>query len=79
MPRGWVREIYKSRLKELYERGEFWEIRKLMSPAGPRVIVEGREVIMLASNNYLNLANDPRLKRAALEAMEKYGWGPGAV
>ncbi|MEM4870042.1 MAG: aminotransferase class I/II-fold pyridoxal phosphate-dependent enzyme [Desulfurococcaceae archaeon] len=79
MPRGWVREIYKSKLKELYERGEFWEIRKLMSPAGPRVVVEGREVIMLASNNYLNLANDPRLKRAALEAMEKYGWGPGAV
>ncbi|MEM1619049.1 MAG: aminotransferase class I/II-fold pyridoxal phosphate-dependent enzyme [Desulfurococcaceae archaeon] len=79
MPRGWVREIYKSKLKELYERGEFWEIRKLMSPAGPRVVVEGREVIMLASNNYLNLANDPRLKHAALEAMEKYGWGPGAV
>ncbi|MEM1695353.1 MAG: aminotransferase class I/II-fold pyridoxal phosphate-dependent enzyme [Desulfurococcaceae archaeon] len=79
MPRGWVREIYKSKLMELYERGEFWEIRKLMSPAGPRVIVEGREVIMLASNNYLNLANDSRLKRAALEAMEKYGWGPGAV
>ncbi|MEM1642751.1 MAG: aminotransferase class I/II-fold pyridoxal phosphate-dependent enzyme [Desulfurococcaceae archaeon] len=79
MPKGWVREIYKSKLKELYERGEFWEIRKLMSPAGPRVVVEGREVIMLASNNYLNLANDPRLKRAALEAMEKYGWGPGAV
>lgn len=79
MPKPWVREVYKAKLKELYERGEFWEIRKLMSPAGPRVIIEGKEMIMLASNNYLNLANDPRLKQAAIEAMEKYGWGPGAV
>lgn len=75
----WVRDFYAERLKELYERGEFWEIKKLMSPAGPRAIVEGREVVVLASNNYLNLANDPRLKQAAIEAMEKYGWGPGAV
>lgn len=79
MAKKWVRELYAQKLRELYERGEFWEIRKLMGPAGPRVVVEGREVIMLASNNYLNLANDPRLKQAAIEAMEKYGWGPGAV
>lgn len=79
MAKQWVKEFYGAKYRELLERGEFWEIRKLMGPAGPRVIVEGREMIMLASNNYLNLANDPRLKRAALEAMEKYGWGPGAV
>jgi glycine C-acetyltransferase len=74
-----IRELYASKLRELYERGEFWEIKRVLSPAGPRAIVEGREVVVLASNNYLNLANDPRLKRAAIEAMEKYGWGPGAV
>jgi len=74
-----VGEYYASKLRELYERGEYWEIKKLLSPAGPRAVVEGREVIVLASNNYLNLANDPRLKQAAIEAMEKYGWGPGAV
>lgn len=79
MAKQWVRELYAAKLKELYERGEFWEIKRLMSPAGPRAIVEGREVVVLASNNYLNLANDPRLKQAAIEAMEKYGWGPGAV
>lgn len=79
MAKHWVREFYSSKLKELYDRGEFWEIKRLMTPAGPRAIVEGREVIVLASNNYLNLANDPRLKQAAIEAMEKYGWGPGAV
>ena len=79
MAKKWVRELYVSKLRELYERGEYWEIKKLLSPAGPRAVVEGKEVIVLASNNYLNLANDPRLKQAAIEAMEKYGWGPGAV
>ena len=79
MAKKQVGEYYASKLRELYERGEYWEIKKLLSPAGPRAVVEGREVIVLASNNYLNLANDPRLKQAAIEAMEKYGWGPGAV
>jgi len=79
LAKKWVRELYVSKLRELYERGEYWEIKKLLSPAGPRAVVEGKEVIVLASNNYLNLANDPRLKQAAIEAMEKYGWGPGAV
>jgi len=79
LAKKWVREFYASKLRELYERGEYWEIKRLMSPAGPRAIVEGREVIVLSSNNYLNLANDPRLKQAAIEAMERYGWGPGAV
>jgi glycine C-acetyltransferase len=79
LAKKFVKEFYFARLKELYERGEFWEIKKVMSPAGPRAVVEGREVIVLASNNYLNLANDPRLKQAAVEAMERYGWGPGAV
>lgn len=79
LARKWVKEYYGTKLRELVERGEIWEIRRLLGPAGPRVNVEGREMIMLASNNYLNLANDPRLKQAAIEAMEKYGWGPGAV
>jgi glycine C-acetyltransferase len=79
LAKKWVREFYASKLRELYERGEYWEIKRLMSPAGPRAIVEGREVIVLSSNNYLNLANDPRLKQAAIETMERYGWGPGAV
>lgn len=79
MAKQWVREYYKAKLAELIERGEIWEIKRLATPAGPRAVVEGREVVVLASNNYLNLANDPRLKQAAIEAMEKYGWGPGAV
>jgi len=35
LAKGWVREYYASRLKEMYERGEFWEIKRVMSPAAP--------------------------------------------
>ena len=73
-----VREYFKKKYLELVERGETWELLRLMGPTGPRAIVEGREMIVLASNNYLNLANDPRIKRAAIEAVEKYGWGAGS-
>ena len=51
----------------------------LQSPAGGRVLMNGREVVNLASNNYLGLANDPRVKAAALAAIEKWGVGAGAV
>ena len=73
-----VREYFKKKYLELVERGETWELLRLMGPTGPRAVVEGREMIVLASNNYLNLANDPRIKKAAMEAIEKYGWGAGS-
>lgn len=41
--------------------------------------LDGRSVINLSSNNYLGLANHPRVKRAAIEAIERYGVGTGAV
>jgi glycine C-acetyltransferase len=49
------------------------------SAPGARVVVDGREMINLSSNNYLGLANDTRLKQAAIEAIEQYGAGSGAV
>ena len=73
-----IREYFKKKYLEMMERGETWELLRLMGPTGPRAIVEGREMIILASNNYLNLANDPRIKKAAMEAIEKYGWGAGS-
>lgn len=51
----------------------------LESPAGGRVRMNGREVVNLSSNNYLGLANHPRVRQAALEAIEKWGVGAGAV
>lgn len=53
--------------------------RILESPAGGRVRMDGREVINLSSNNYLGLANHPKVRQAALEAVEKWGVGAGAV
>jgi 8-amino-7-oxononanoate synthase len=49
--------------------------RVLEGPAGPVVEMEGRERIMLGSNNYLGLTGDPRVKQAARDALERYGTG----
>jgi 8-amino-7-oxononanoate synthase len=49
--------------------------RLLTSEAGPLVEMEGRETIMLGSNNYLGLTGDPRVKQAARDALETYGTG----
>ncbi len=49
--------------------------RLLESEAGPVVEMEGREMIMLGSNNYLGLTGDPRVKQAARDALERYGTG----
>jgi len=49
--------------------------RVMTSEAGPVVEMEGRETIMLGSNNYLGLTGDPRVKQAARDALETYGTG----
>src|SRR5262245_31365858 len=51
----------------------------LESQQGGDVIVEGREVVMLASNNYLGLANHPRIKEAAHRAIDEWGYGLASV
>ena len=51
----------------------------LESPQDHRVKVAGREVVMLTSNNYLGLANDPRVRQAAIRAVEQWGAGMGSV
>jgi 8-amino-7-oxononanoate synthase len=45
------------------------------SAQGPVVQIDGRQVVLFCSNNYLNLANHPKIRQAAVEAIEKYGWG----
>src|SRR5437867_697166 len=48
-------------------------------PSAPRSVVDGKRVIMLCSNNYLNLSNHPKVKRAAREAIKTHGAGSGSV
>ena len=66
-------------LASLKEAGLYNTIRTLSSPQGAWLTVDGRKVLNFCSNNYLGLANHPRLAQAAKEAIEKYGVGPGAV
>jgi 8-amino-7-oxononanoate synthase len=49
--------------------------RELDGEVGPRMIFDGRPVVMLGSNNYLGLTADPRVRRAAIDAVERYGTG----
>jgi glycine C-acetyltransferase len=68
-----------TQLDELKSAGSFFRLRELQGACEPVSHVDGREVINLASNNYLGLANHPKLKEAALEAIRLYGAGSGAV
>jgi glycine C-acetyltransferase len=66
-------------IQQLHEAGLYNHIRTLGSPQGARLIVDGKHVLNFCSNNYLGLANHPRLLQAARVAMEQYGVGPAAV
>jgi glycine C-acetyltransferase len=66
-------------LDALRERHLYRPLRIMSSAQGPVVSVDDRRVISLSSNDYLGLTHHPRLRRAALEAVEKYGAGSGAV
>jgi glycine C-acetyltransferase len=72
---NWIDE----ELESLKESGLYNQIRTLSSPQGAWLIVDGKRVLNFCSNNYLGLADHPRLVKAAQKAMEDYGVGPGAV
>lgn len=66
-------------ISELQEQGLYNNIRVIDSPMDGQVVIDGKRVINFCANNYLGLANHPRLKQAAKEAIDKFGIGPGAV
>ncbi|MBE0656363.1 MAG: glycine C-acetyltransferase [Bryobacteraceae bacterium] len=68
-----------SALDEIKAAGGFFRLRQLQSACEPVCRADGREVINLASNNYLGLANHPKLKEAAEKAVREFGVGSGAV
>jgi len=63
----------------LKEAGLYNNIRTLSSPQGAWLVVDGKKVLNFCSNNYLGLANHPRIVKAARKATKTYGVGPGAV
>ncbi|QCX34633.1 glycine C-acetyltransferase [Caloramator sp. E03] len=74
-----LHEFLSANIQELKDKGLYRKLPVVTGPTGPRCIINGNEVINLSSNNYLGLANDPRLVEAAIKATEKYGAGAGAV
>ncbi len=66
------------RLEEIRELGLYRKLRLISGPQGPRVLLDGRPVLLLCSNNYLGLADHPRVREAAADAAMRYGVGAGA-
>jgi len=74
-----IKKEMQEELDTLDEQNLLWNPKTLYGPSSAKSDVGGKEVVMLCSNNYLGLANDERLKKAAIEAAEKYGAGSGSV
>ncbi len=72
-------ERLRAELTALKDQGLYKNERVLSGPQGARVATDGREVINLCANNYLGLASDPGVCRAAREALERYGFGMASV
>ena len=66
------------RLEEIRDKGLYRRMRCVSGPQGPRVLLDGKPVLLLCSNNYLGLADHPRVREAAAEAAMRYGAGSGA-
>src|SRR3984957_20582038 len=67
-----------ARLDELKALGLNRHTRLVSGPQGPHVLLDGKPVLMLSSNNYLGLADHPRVREAAAEAAMRWGVGAGA-
>ncbi|MBE4908649.1 glycine C-acetyltransferase [Bacillus luteolus] len=72
-------EYLQEELNEMKQKGTFRKLVPLESDQSSKVKINGKEVIQLSSNNYLGLTTHPRLRKAALEAVEHYGAGTGSV
>jgi glycine C-acetyltransferase/8-amino-7-oxononanoate synthase len=70
--------MFEDKLRALEEQHLLRHLRVIDSAPGPTVMIEGRPVILMASNDYLGLATHPALKHAAIEATERFGVGSGA-
>ena len=68
-----------AQLDDLKAQNLYNRIRTIESPMDAHVQIEGRDFLNFCANNYLGLANHPRLKEAAKRGIDQFGIGPGAV
>lgn len=74
-----LEKYLKVNLEDLKSKGLYNEINVITGANGPKINIGGKTLINLSSNNYLGLANHPRMVEASVKATEKYGAGAGAV
>jgi len=74
-PTAFLREEYEDLVKNEID----WKLRVLQGPSTAWCVVDGKKVLMFCSNNYLGLSNHPRLKEAAIKAVQTHGAGSGSV
>jgi glycine C-acetyltransferase/8-amino-7-oxononanoate synthase len=67
-----------ARLDDLRDRGLYRKLRLISGPQGPSVVLDGKPVLLLCSNNYLGLADHPRVRKASADAALRWGAGAGA-
>jgi 8-amino-7-oxononanoate synthase len=70
-------ESWQQNLEKLAASGMLRSLRTVEGPQGPRIVVDGQEVLLLCSNNYLGLAGHPTVVEASLRGAKKYGVGSG--
>jgi glycine C-acetyltransferase/8-amino-7-oxononanoate synthase len=71
--------MFEQRLRQFEQQHLLRRLRTIQSASDAAVTIDGRPIILMASNNYLGLATHPALKRAAIEAIERFGVGAGAA
>jgi len=71
-------DLLQNELKELDGLGMFRSLKRVASPQGREIILDGKRVLNFCSNDYLGLANDQRIKEAAIKAIDDFGLGSGA-
>ena len=76
--KGMLREVLATRLATVERGGLYRRLRVVAGPQEGTVLLDGREVLLLSSNNYLGLAWHPALKQAARQAIGQFGCGAGA-
>ena len=70
--------FFKTEYENLVRLGLNWELNTLESASEPECVVNGKKVIMMCSNNYINLSTHPKVVKAMVETTEKYGAGAGS-
>ena len=72
-------DFFKKEVDSLKEKGLDWKIRVLQGKSIPHSKVDGKNTLILCSNNYLNLSSHPKLVEAGINALKSHGAGSGSV